>query len=52
MFLDLNEELLKEILKVARKFGADLAGCVDIESLKHSPSHKMYTKLPMYKLSE
>ncbi len=52
MSLDLDEKLSAEILKMAREFGADLAGFVDVESLKHSPSHKVYSKLPIYSLSE
>jgi hypothetical protein len=52
MFLDLDEKLSAEILKMAREFGADLAGFVDIESLKRSPSHNMYSKLPIYALTE
>jgi hypothetical protein len=35
---------------MAREFSADLAGFVDIESLKRSPSHNMYSKLPIYEL--
>jgi hypothetical protein len=50
MFLDLDENLSAETLEIAREFGADLAGFVDIESLKHSPSHTMYSKLPIYEL--
>ena len=31
MFLDLDENLSAETLEIAREFGADLAGFVDIE---------------------
>ena len=52
MFLDVDEKLPVEILKIAREFGADLAGIVDVESLKRSPSHEMHSKLPIYSLTD
>jgi epoxyqueuosine reductase len=51
MFLDADKKLAAEILKMARKFGADLAGFIDVESLQRSPSHKMHAKLPQYTLA-
>ena len=50
MNLDEEKNLAAEILKMAREFGADLAGFVDVESLQRSPSHKMHSKLPLYEL--
>lgn len=50
MNLDERKDLAAEIIKVAREFGADLAGFVDVDSLQRSPSHKMYSKLPLYEL--
>ncbi len=52
MFLDVDERLPAEILKMALEFGADLAGFVDVESLKRSPSYEMHFKLPIYSLTE
>jgi hypothetical protein len=52
MFLDADKKLATEILIVAQKFGADLAGFVDVETLQRSPSHKMHSKLPLYTLIE
>jgi len=50
MALDVDTKLAAEIIKMARKFGADLAGFVDIESLQRSPSNLMHSKLPLYEL--
>jgi epoxyqueuosine reductase len=49
---DVDNKLSTEILKIAHELGADLAGFVAIKSLKDSPSHKMYSKVPVYTLSE
>ncbi len=51
MFVDADKKLASEIIKMARKFGADLAGFIDVESLQCSPSHKMHAKLPHYTLN-
>lgn len=50
MALDADKKLAAEILKMSQKFGADLAGFVDVESLQNSPSHKMHSKLPLFEL--
>jgi len=52
MFLDADDNLSADILNMTREYGADLAGLVDIESLKVSPSHRIYHKLPIYSLTE
>lgn len=52
VFLDADDNLSADILNMAREYGADLAGLVDIESLKVSPSHRIYHKLPIYSLTE
>ncbi len=52
MGVDVNEKLSMEILTMAREFGADLAGFVDIESLKRSPSHKILSRLPLHPMAE
>ena len=52
MFPDANEKLSAEIVETARKFGADLVGFADVESLKHSPSHRMLSKGLLHPLPE
>jgi epoxyqueuosine reductase len=51
MILYADKKVAAEIIKMAREFGADLAGFVDIESLQRSPSHLMHSKLPLYILN-
>ncbi len=50
MFSYADKRLAADILKMAHKFGADLAGFVDVKSLQRSPSHKMHSKLPSYEI--
>jgi epoxyqueuosine reductase len=50
MTLNKHKKLAAEIIKVAREFGADLAGLVGVESLCRSPSHRIHAKLPLYTL--
>lgn len=44
--------LSTDILKMAQKYGADLAGFVGVESLQHSASYKIQSKLPPYALAQ
>jgi epoxyqueuosine reductase len=50
MTLDADKKLAEKIIKKSREFGADLAGFIDVASLRRSPSHIMYSKLPLYAL--
>jgi epoxyqueuosine reductase len=45
-----TEQPASAILKTAWDSGADLAGFVNVESLKQSPTHKLLTRLPIYEV--
>ncbi|WP_300460582.1 epoxyqueuosine reductase [Desulfobacula sp.] len=42
-----SSELTRKIIDKAKSLGASLAGVASIESLKNSPSHKLYPKIGM-----
>ena len=44
------EHLASAILKTALDSGADLAGFVNVESMKQAPTHKLLTRLPIYEV--
>ena len=44
------EQLASVIMKKAWDFGADLAGFVNVESMKQAPSHKLLNRLPIYEV--
>lgn len=48
--MDGYEQLASAILKTAWDSGADLAGFVNVESMKQSPTHKLLTRLPIYEV--
>ena len=43
-----NKGLSKEILEMAQKFGADVAGIASVDDLQNSPSHTIHHKLEHY----
>jgi len=42
-----NSELTDKIVEKAKSLGASIAGVASVESLKNSPSHKIYPKIDM-----
>lgn len=44
------EQLASAILKTALESGADLAGFVNVETMKQAPTHKLLTRLPIYEV--
>jgi epoxyqueuosine reductase len=42
-------ELARKIIDQSLSFGASLAGLASVEQLRCSPSHDLYTKIPVYK---
>jgi epoxyqueuosine reductase len=44
------EQLASDILKTAWDSGADLAGFMNIESMKQASTHKLLTRLPIYEV--
>ena len=44
------EQLASAILKTAWDSGADLAGFVNVESMKQAPTQKLLTRIPIYEV--
>ena len=44
------EHLASTILKTALDYGADLAGFVNVESMKQAPTHKLLARIPIYEV--
>lgn len=44
------EHLASAILKTALDSGADLAGFVNVESMKQAPTHKLLARIPIYEV--
>ena len=40
-----DSELTEKIVEKAKSLGAAIAGVASVESLKESPSHRIYTKI-------